>query len=291
MNKFKYLTPKTLDEAVSLYNSYKGKAVYIAGGTDVMVKIKYNVIEPDYVISLKNISDMDKFFIDENLNLNIGAFVTHRMLETSSMIQEKYPIIYDAVSNIGSVQVRNVATMAGNIVNAAPSADGAIPLIALDTKVQYYGSNGNNIVNLKDFFVAPGKTILKEGEILTQFIIPPMLKNTGSAYIKFSRRAAMELPLIGVGALISLDDDLKTCKRVRIGLGVAAPTPMRAIKAEEFLLNKIVDENTLKEAGEIAADESKVRDSFRGQAWYRKKMIKVFVKRMGLKAFDVAREK
>lgn len=291
MKKIEYLSPKTLDEALSFYNSYKEKAVYIAGGTDIIVKLKDEKIFPDYLISLKNIEELKRFFIDDDSNLHIGSLITHRTLETSSLIKENYPIIYDAVSNIGSVQVRNVATLAGNLANAVPSADGAIPLITLDAKIAYYDLNGNNSIELKDFFVSPGKTIFEDGEIITEIIIPPLNKNTGSAYMKFGRRAAMELPIIGVGLLISLDDDLKKCIKARIGLGVAGPTPLRALKAEEFLEGKIIDEDVLKQAGEIAAEESQVRDSIRGKAWYRKEMIKVFIKRMGLKAMDIARLK
>jgi len=287
MKNFSYLMPETIDEAISLLESHGEKAGYIAGGTDVMVKIKEGNLSPEYLVSLKHIPAMNDLSLDrENGELHIGALTTHRMLEKSSLIRLQYPILHDAVINIGSVQIRNVATIGGNLVNAVPSADGAIPLIAMDARVRFRGPRGEQTEDLIKFFLGPGRNILEHGEILTEIIIPPLLPRSGSAYIKFGRRAAMELPLLGVGVLLSLDEDMKHCARARICLGVAAPTPLRALEAEKFLSGKVVDEKTLAEAGRIAGDESKVRDSIRGVAWYRKEMVNVQVKRMGMKCLE-----
>ena len=129
MKKFRYLTPQTLDEAISLHESYRDRARYIAGGTDVLIKIKTGQVAPDYLISLKHILGQDRpLFNHETGELFIGAFVTHRRIEQSTTVRRRYPILHDAVKNIGSVQIRNVATIGGNLVNAVPSADGAIPL-------------------------------------------------------------------------------------------------------------------------------------------------------------------
>ena len=206
-------------------------------------------------------------------------------------MQHQYPIIHDAVKNIGSVQIRNVATIGGNLVNAVPSADGAIPLIALDAKANIYGTKGQRSIELRRFFLGPGQCDLDEGEILTEIVIPPLTPRTGGAYIKHGRREAMELPMLGVGVLLSLEEDMATCAKARVCLGVAAPTPFRALEAEKYLAGKTVDENILSEAGRIAGQESKVRDSIRGVAWYRREMVGVLVKRMGLKALERANEK
>jgi carbon-monoxide dehydrogenase medium subunit len=179
------------------------------------------------------------------------------------------------------VQIRNVATIGGNLVNAVPSADGAIPLIALDGVAKIYGPDGTRTVDLIHFFEGPGQNVLKAGEILTEIIIPPQTPRTGSAYKKFGRRAAMELPLIGVGVVLVMEQESDVCQKARICLGVAAPTPLRTIGAEGFLKGKVIDENALAEAGRMAAEESRVRDSVRGQAWYRREMVAVFVRRMG----------
>ena len=292
MRPFRYLTPKTLDEAISLHQSYGERAKYVAGGTDVLVKIKEGKLAPDYLISLKHIIGQDRPFLNlESGELYIGAFCTHRSIEQSPLVEHRYPILHDAVKNIGSVQIRNMATIGGNLVNAVPSADGAIPLIALDGKANIYGPKGQRSIELRRFFLGPGQCDLETGEILTEIVIPPLLLRTGSAYVKHGRREAMELPMLGVGVLLSLKEDMVTCVKARICLGVAAPTPFRALQAEKYLEGKSVDEGNLIEAGQIAGRESKVRDSIRGVAWYRREMVGVLVKRMGLKAFERAKGK
>ena len=288
MKPFKYLSPTTVEKAISYYGEHSETAKFIAGGTDVIVKVKEGWMEPDYLISLKKIEEMGELHKNEATGeLSIGALVTHATLEKSLMIQNEYPIIYDAVSNIGSLQVRNVGTIGGNLINAVPSADGAIPLIALDGVALLHGPEGERSAQVKDLFIEPYKTILKSGEILKKITIPTQAPNAGSAYIKFGRRAAMELPLIGIGVLLTLEDDMETCSKARICLGVAAPTPMRAFDAEKLLIGKKINKEILIEAGNIAADESKVRNSIRGKAWHRKEMIRVHVKRMGLKCLEI----
>ncbi len=291
MRKFSYLTPRSLDEAISLMESYGERARYVAGGTDVLVKIKEGKLRPEYLVSLRRIPSMDRIWCEQGPSgeLRIGALATHRALECSATIRWHYPILHDAVSNIGSVQIRNVATIGGNLVNAVPSADGAIPLVTLDAQVRLQGPKGARQMELLHFFMGPGQTVLDRGEVLTEIIVPPLAPRTGSAYIKFGRREAMELPLLGVGVLLSLDQEMRRCLKARIGLGVAAPTPMRAHEAEAFLEGRDLDEATLREAGRIAAEESRVRDSVRGAAWYRREMVKVLVCRMGLRCLERAR--
>ncbi|MDA3915473.1 MAG: xanthine dehydrogenase family protein subunit M [Deltaproteobacteria bacterium] len=291
MKEFKYLSPESVEDAISLYGQHSETSKFVAGGTDVIVKLKEGWMEPDFLISLKKIKELSDLHKNEaTKELSIGALVTHATLEKSLMIQNRYPIIYDAVSNIGSLQVRNVGTIGGNLINAVPSADGAVPMIALDGVALLHGPDGERSVEVKDLFIKPYVTVLKPGEILKKITIPPQEANTGSAYIKFGRRAAMELPLIGIGVLLTLDTDQKTCTKARIVLGVAAPTPMRAFEAEKSLVGQKINEEILVKAGQIAADESKVRDSVRGKAWHRKEMIKVHVRRMGLKCLDIIKK-
>ncbi|MCP4670382.1 MAG: xanthine dehydrogenase family protein subunit M [Desulfobacula sp.] len=288
MKEFKYLSPTSVEEAISFYGQHSETSKFVAGGTDVIVKLKEEWMEPDFLISLKKIKALSELHKNEaTKELSIGALVTHATLEKSLMIQNNYPIIYDAVSNIGSLQVRNVGTIGGNLINAVPSADGAVPMIALDGVALLHGPEGERSIEVKDLFIKPYVTVLKPGEILKKITIPPQEPNTGSAYIKFGRRAAMELPLIGIGVLLTLDDDLETCTRARIVLGVAAPTPIRALEAEKALTGEKINEDILVKAGQIAADESQVRDSVRGKAWHRKEMIRVQVRRMGLKCLDI----
>ena len=182
-----------------------------------------------------------------------------------------------------------MATIGGNLVNAVPSADGAIPLIALDGTAHIYGTKGKRTMALNRFFLGPGQCDLDSGEILTEIVIPPLAARTGGAYVKHGRREAMELPMLGVGVLLSLEEDMKTCAKARICLGVAAPTPFRPLSAEKYLVGQAVTEAHLTEAGKMAGEESKVRDSIRGVAWYRREMVGVLVKRMGLLALERAK--
>jgi CO/xanthine dehydrogenase FAD-binding subunit len=288
MQKFEYLMPTTVDEAISLLVSHGERARYIAGGTDVIVKVKEGKIHPHYLVSLRRLQGLDHISFKGG-ELRIGATVTHRMLELSPIIRKEFPILIDAVSNIGSLQIRNVATIGGNIVNAVPSADGAIPLIALGAQVRIRGPKGERSMALEHLFIGPGQTLLETGEILIEFVIPQLLPRTGAAYVKHTRRAAMELPLLGVAVLLSLGEDMMTCTASRIGLGVLAPTPMRARNAEALLKGQKLTEEVLKQAGKVAAEECKARDSIRGEAWYRREMVEVLVPRMARLAMERAR--
>ena len=288
MVAFEYLKPKSIDEAISLHQSHGEKARYVAGGTDVMVKIKEGKIGPRYLISLRHIQGLDRMTYEDGV-LRIGALATHRALEQSGIIKKEFPILTDAVTNIGSVQIRNVATIGGNVVNAVPSADGAIPLMTLGANVRMRGPKGERTMPLEDFFIGPGQTLLEPGEIVLDFWVPKLPPRTGGAYWKHTRRAAMELPILGVAVLMSLEKDMKTCAGARIGLGVLAPTPMRARGAEAILKGKKVNDAVLRKAAKTAAEECKARDSVRGEAWYRRAMVEVLVPRMARVAMERAK--
>ncbi len=280
MRTFEYLKPASLEEALSLLAHYGDRAQVIAGGTDLMVQWKKRLIHRDYLISVRNIPELN--FIELNNGLRIGSATTHRSLEVSREIRETFPIITDAVSNLGSVQVRNSGTIGGNLCNAAPSADTAPPMLVLEAEVKIAGPSGLRSVPIDQFFKGPGKTALQHGELVTHFHIPQPAPRTGMAYWKHGRRKAMDLPILGVAALLVFEEDLQTCAKARIGLGVVAPTAMRARKAEAFLEGGVVDEAALEEAGRIASEEATPRTTIRGSAWYRKEMIRVLVKRTGL---------
>jgi CO/xanthine dehydrogenase FAD-binding subunit len=284
---FEYLKPASLQEALSLLAQYGERAQVIAGGTDLMVQWKKRLVHRDYLISLRNVPELN--FIKMNDGLEIGSATTHRNLEISLEIQKAFPVITDAVTNLGSVQVRNSGTIGGNLCNAAPSADTAPPMLVLEAQVRIAGPSGKRSVPIEEFFKGPGKTVLEHDELVTHFHIPQPAPRTGMAYLKHGRRKAMDLPILGVAALLSLEEDLQTCSKARIGLGVVAPTPMRARKAEAFLKGRLVDEDALEEAGAIASEEATPRTTIRGSAWYRKEMIRVLVKRSGLICLQRAR--
>jgi carbon-monoxide dehydrogenase medium subunit len=308
MKKFNYLRPQTLEEALSLLNQYGKKAKLIAGGTDVIVLIKQKAMMPEVLISLRGIPGLNQIRYDGVLK--IGAMVTHRDIEKSEVIRKEFSALGDAADVLGSIQIRNVATIGGNICTAAPSADTATPLLVLGTQVKIKSLSEEKMLPIEGFFTGPGETILKKGEMVTELIIPKPLPNTGSAYWKLQRRLALDLPILGVSVLLSLDKgtvscsdmlcttspissilhtmekDELTCKEIRIALGVAAPTPMRALKAENLMRGKKISDELLEEVANTASAEAQPRDSIRGEAWYRKDLIRVLVKRMAMKSIE-----
>ena len=308
MRKFDYLRPKTFEEALTLLAQYGDKAKLIAGGTDVIVMIKQKTMAPDVLISLRGIPGLNE--IKFNGSLSIGAMVTHRAIEKSEIIKKDFSALTDAADFLGSIQIRNVATIGGNICTAAPSADTATPLLVLGAQAKIKSLKEEKTVPIEEFFRGPGETVLQPGELLRELLIPKPLPNTGSAYYKLQRRLALDLPILGVSVLLSLDknrvtcsdllctaspissilhmmeDDEIVCREVRIALGVAAPTPMRAGKAEALLRGKKLSDELLEEAANTAAEEAQPRDTLRGEAWYRKDMIRVLVKRMAMRCIE-----
>jgi carbon-monoxide dehydrogenase medium subunit len=279
MIDYDYKKPQNLKEVFSLLKKYGPKATLIAGGTDVMVKIRKTKKAPEVLISLRGLNDLR--YIRKNDGYHIGALTTHRMLEQSDLVKTELTALHDGASEVGSVQIRNVATVGGNICNAAPSADTSGPLLTLDATVILEGPEGRRSVPIADFFTGTYRTVRKPEEVLVEFQIPAEMKGFGSAYWKHSRRKAMELPLLGVSVALRLSDN-KEISDARISLTVAAPTPIRAYKAEDFLAGKPLNDDVLREAGKIASssDCCSLRNSLRCESWYREKIIQVYVPRM-----------
>lgn len=306
---YEYYKPKTIEEAMKMMSTLDG-AQYIAGGTDVMVLIKKKKLSPMNLISLRNISELS--YIDTKNGLKIGSGVTHSRIVNNEFIQNHYSALFDAASNIGSTQVRNVATVGGNICNAAPSADTLCPFLVFDAAVLIIGEKGEHQISLDDFLLGPNSVALEKGEIVKGINMPGLAENSGSAYIKHTRRQAMELPIVGIAARVSIDakglkegwkdafrqmdrisdilkrieDEQLVCEDVRLAMSVVAPRPVRAKKAESALKGKVISDEFLDEIGEIAASESQPRDSIRGEAWYRREMVHVLTKRAVLTAIE-----
>lgn len=280
MNDFEYLMPTSLDEAIGLLKKYGSNASLIAGGTDVVVKIRNTRKAPEVLISLRRLGELR--YIQKNGGYHIGALTTHRMLEQSPLVQSELSALHDAASWIGSVQIRNVGTLGGNICNAAPSADTAGPLLVLDARAVLEGPEGRRTVPLTEFFTGTYRTVRKPDEVLVEIDIPEAMGRFGSAYWKHTRRKAMELPLIGIAVALKLSQNQAEILDSRIALTVAAPTPIRAHLAEDFLKGKPLADEVLREAGRIASstDCCTIRTSLRCEAWYREEMVRVFVPRM-----------
>ncbi|MBN1106612.1 MAG: FAD binding domain-containing protein [Deltaproteobacteria bacterium] len=290
MIDYDYRIPTSLQEAIDLLRQYGGKATLIAGGTDVMVKVRKTRKAPDVLISLRRLTDLR--YIRKNGGYHIGALTTHRMLEQSELVRSDLTALYDAASQVGSVQIRNVATLGGNICNAAPSADTAGPLLVLDATAVLEGPEGGRRVPLTEFITGTYQTARRPDEILVAFDIPEEGGRFGSAYWKHTRREAMELPLVGIAVALRVSEG-EDIQDARIALTVAAPTPVRAYRAEEFLKGKPLSQEVLEEAGRIAssADCCSIRSSLRCEAWYREDMVRVFVPRMARLAAERSRNR
>ncbi len=270
--------PKTIDEALSLLSQYRGKAKVIAGGTDIAPKLKRREIKaPAYIIDLKGIPDLDYIKYDEGSGLSLGALVTIRAVETSSIIREKFSVLLQAAESMASTQVRNRATIVGNICNAVPSADSAPALLSLDATVKLISQKGERIVNIEDFFTGPNETVVTDEEILQEIQMPKLPPNSRGRYLKLTPRRSMDLAIVGVAVVIIPEDGI--CKDIRIALGAVSPTPIRASKAESIIKGQRLNDELIERVAQIAAEECCPISDHRASAEYRTEMVKVLTRR------------
>ena len=277
--KFDYVSPSSLNEALNLLQTSKPEQYKVyAGGTDVIPKLKARLVQtPKSLIDLKGIPGMDHIQYDDKKGLRIGALATIFSVAHSPVVQEKYPVLAQAANSIASVQIQNRGTIAGNLCNAVPSADSAPALLCLGAKMVCQSSLGERIINLDSFFIGPNETILEPTEIVTEIQIPPPTNGNYGVYLKLSPRTKMDLAIVGVAVVVKADNG--KFKDVRIGLGAVAPTPIRAIKAEQRLNGEKINDPIIEEAAKIAAAESSPLDDHRASAEYRRMMVEVLVKR------------
>ncbi len=287
MRRFEYYEPETLSEAVSLLGRHNGQASVLAGGTDLLIEIKEQIRSPDYVINIKKIPGLDHLTYEDPVGLRIGALATARAVETFPVAIDKYAGLAQAVKELGSIQVRNRATVVGNICRASPSADTPPPLIADGATVTIFGPKGERELPLEDFFTGPGQTVLGYDEIVKELAVPSPLPRAGKVYIKHGRRKAMELATVGVAVSLSLVGEV--CDRIQIVLGAVAPTPMRARSAEYALRGTVIDEKAIEAAARAAMEESHPISDVRSSAEYRREMVKVLTRRAVRGALDIAR--
>jgi CO/xanthine dehydrogenase FAD-binding subunit len=277
MKKFDFFEPTSLKEATELLTRWGEKSKILAGGTDLLVEMKEGEVAPEALIALRMIPGLS-YIRREDDSVKVGAFTSHRALEKSSEVRSLFPALADAVDTLGSIQVRNIATVGGNICNGAPSADTVPPLLVHDARLTVYGPKGERVLPLNGFFEGPWKTKLGTTEILKEIIVPLPTAITSSVYIKLTRRSCMELPLIGVASRVTFDPEGKVLEG-RIALACAGPMCFRATAAEALFPGRKIEERFLKDLGEAVLGESRPRDSFRCSAQYRREMIPVLVAR------------
>ncbi len=284
--RFEYVAPGTLKEACSFLAAHRGEAFPFAGGTDLLVKMKQRRIVPGFLVNLKHIPGMDSIEYDEDKGLRIGALATIQSLKNSVAIGRRFKVLAEAAAAESSVQIRNVATLGGNIANASPAADAPLALIVLGASAILTGPGGQREVLLEDFFLGPGKSVLQDGEIITEIRVPPPLARTGGIYLKHAIRRT-DIAIVSVAAVIRVVEDV--CGDARIALGSVAPTALRAKKAEDRLKGKKITEALAVEAARAAVEESSPIDDIRGYADYRAKTVLAMTKQAILEATRDAR--
>ncbi|MBU3106854.1 xanthine dehydrogenase FAD-binding subunit XdhB [Clostridium gasigenes] len=269
--------PETLNEALDMLNKNTSLKI-IAGGTDVLIRLHHRSIENVELISLRKIEGLDEIKILENKDIEIGAMTSFRKIFRNQIITDNISILGEAAVSMGGPQVRNMATIGGNICNGAVSADSASTLYALNAKLKLQDSKGERIIPINEFYLGPGKVDLKKAEILTKIIIEKKsYENTKGHYIKFSNRKAMDIAMIGV-AVVLIEEGNKF-KDLRVALGVAAPTPIRCIEAENYAKGIEINEENIESIAKETMKSTKARNSWRASKDFREHLIKVLTVR------------
>lgn len=275
-----YLQPLTAQDALKMLSEHEGRALIIAGGTDVVPMLRQGDLEVDTLVDITRLPGMNRIEA-EGESICMGGLVTHGQVNSSPLIREKAGLLAEAAGAVGSPQIRNVATVAGNLVSAQPAADLTLPLLTLDARVTILSKAGEREVPLTQFYPGKGRTGLDcSREILTRIRFAALQKNQGGCYLRLSMRRALSLPMLVLAAVVKVDPEKRTIIEAAISLGPVAPTPFRASKTESKLRNASICAETLEKAAHQAFEESNPRSSLlRGSTDYRKAMVKVFIRR------------
>jgi carbon-monoxide dehydrogenase medium subunit len=280
---FEYHDPTSVEEAVALLRHYGERASVLAGGTDLLVSLRRPTRRPAAVIDIKGIAALRRFQVDDGAGLAVGAAVTVETVRTSAAVEARWPLVAAGAAAIGHPAIRHRATVVGNLCNAAPSADLAPPLLALGARLRVAGAAGERVVPLDEFFVGPFRTRLAPDELVTGVEIPPLGPAAGGVYLWLPKRVAVDETLVGVAAVVRLDDG--RFRQVRLALGSVGPTPLRAWRAEQVLEGEGVGDAVIEEAGRVAAGEAMPRR----RADYRRDMCQYLVRRALHQAVRLAR--
>jgi xanthine dehydrogenase iron-sulfur cluster and FAD-binding subunit A len=270
VNPFAYLEPASLQEALALLAQYGRHARVLAGGTDLLVHMKMERAAPRAVISIGRIPGLDRIALQDG-RLHIGALATIRALETDPRVRALYPALAEACALFSTTQVQTMGTVGGNLANGSPASDSAPALMVLGAEVEISGPDGKRLLPVEAFFVGPGKTVLRDGELLTDVILPRPPAGAGSAFFKIARVAADIAKASGAVMIVREDDRIAAC---RMAFGSVAPTPVRARRAEHALAGEVFGDEIVNRAAQLAADEVAPIDDVRSEAWYRREAVR-----------------
>jgi carbon-monoxide dehydrogenase medium subunit len=273
MKRFEFFRPKSLREALQLKKSTAG-AKFISGGTDLLVQIKNRELQPPALISLRSIPEIAT--IEVNGNARIGALATISDIIQHPELGHNYPVLVEAAKRLGSVQIRNVATIGGNLCNCSPSADMALPLLVHEAKVRLQTSKASRKIPLEKFFTGPGKSCLASDEILTDILLYPPHQNTKAAFLK-KGRVKMDLAIASLAVLLEMNG--RRCLKSRIAAGSVAPMPLRLSKVEALLEGADISKNLVSKAQQLATKTVSPITDVRATKEYRRHIIGTYIKR------------
>jgi len=289
MISFEYRTPKNLKEVHASLKEFGTDAKLIAGGTALIIMMKQRLVQPSCLVSLRSVRGLNGIEIKDG-GLRIGGLATHRAVESSPLVRRRIPLLAETYHHVGTVRVRNMATVGGGLAHADPNQDPPPTLIALGATVKATSANGSRVIPLDTFFTDYYETVLNPDEIITELFVPKLTANSGAAYLKFLPRTADDYATVSAAAVLTLDKNKKTIADARIALGSVGTTPIRATAAEAVLRGQPLKAKALVEAGEKAKEAVDPVSDFRGSAGYKKEMAAVFVRRALEKALANIRQ-
>jgi aerobic carbon-monoxide dehydrogenase medium subunit len=273
---FEYLRPNTIPETIALLQQHGEDAKILSGGQSLIPMMKLRIARPGYLIDINRISGLS-YIKEEGGFLKIGGLTREAELESSPVIRAKYPILLDTAHVIADPQVRNLATVAGNLAHGDPANDHPATMLALGAQVVATGAHGERIIPIEEFFLSLFSTALQPGEILTEIRIPVPPARSGGAYFKLERKVG-DFATAAVAAQVTADAN-GAAQNVGIALTNVGPTPIKAKKAEDFLRGKKLDEANMRQAAQLAADDAQPSSDLRGPAEYKKGLVKELAKR------------
>jgi len=273
-----YFEAETVKEATRLLAENPNLTI-IAGGTDVLIKMHGRIIEEADILSIRKIKSLEGIKMLQDGTISIGALGTFSGIAADAVICNNIPILAEAATSMGGPQIRNIATIGGNICNGVTSGDSASTLFALNALLKLQSSQDERLVPIQEFYLGPGKVALKPGEMLTEiFISPENYTGFSGHYIKYSMRNAMDIATLGVAVVCKLKGK-NVFEDARIGLGVAGPTPIRCQEAEDFAKGKVISLETIAEIGKTAVKAAKARTSWRASKEYREHLVEELTQR------------
>jgi CO/xanthine dehydrogenase FAD-binding subunit len=277
--QFDYIQAETAERAIDLLQEKGVTARILMGGTDLFVQMRNGYLTPNTLVDLKKLPGIDTIAYSKTAGLAVGAAVTMNALARNPDVLKHYPLLAEAAESVASYQLRNRATIGGNLCNASPAADTAPATLVLEADLTVIGSKGERTIPASDFFMGPGVNALEAGEFLARINIPKQPKGCKGRYLKIGRNAGGDLAIVGVAVMGYPDKDAPSDFRFRIALASVAPTPIRVDEAEEILAQSPISETVIENAAEAAQGASTPIDDVRASARYRKAMVKELTRR------------